>query len=365
MMIWRRGVVTEVSFPWSGVQELLVQLTGPSSQPAPPVRALCYLDMTGEGRVGDEAILTTAALERGLGTGGYAFVVAFPDRLPPDPAPAPGHIVKARYTPLQTLRLGVDEQESAHHHTLKDADCLEGMPVIGADLHSALPAIIAGVRAERPAAKIAYIMTDGGALPAQFSRAVAELHEAGWLEATITVGQAYGGDFEAVNVHTGLLAAAHVARADVAIVAQGPGNLGTGTTWGFSGTSIGEALNAAATLGGEPVGSLRVSEADPRPRHRGVSHHSTTVYGRVTHAPITIVTTNHAGEFGELLAEQLASLPARHTLVQEDSAGLAAALARSPTRLSTMGRGMQEDPAAFITAAAAGRWVARTLLADA
>ena len=46
--------------------------------------------------------------------------------------------------------LGVDEQDSPHHAVLRDADSLAGMPVVVADLHSALPAVLAGVRA-RPA----------------------------------------------------------------------------------------------------------------------------------------------------------------------------------------------------------------------
>ena len=87
----------------------------------------------------------------------------------------------------------------------------------------------------------------------------------------MTVGQAFGGDLEAVTVHTGLLAAPTCCGADVAVVTQGPGNLGTGTRWGFSGVAAGEAVNAAARLGGRPVAALRVSEADPRERHRGVS----------------------------------------------------------------------------------------------
>ena len=80
-------------------------------------------------------------------------------------------------------------------------------------------------------------------------------------------------------MHTGLLAARHVLGADLAVVAQGPGNLGTGTRWGFSGVAAGEAVNAVAALGGRPVASLRVSGADPRERHRGISHHSLTAYG--------------------------------------------------------------------------------------
>ncbi|KGM08289.1 hypothetical protein N869_10925, partial [Cellulomonas bogoriensis 69B4 = DSM 16987] len=136
--------------------------------------------------------------------------------------------------------------------------------VVVADLHSALPAVVAGVR-HRAAAlglappRIAYVMTDGGALPVAFSRTVAALREGGLLDVCISVGQAYGGDLEAVTVHTGLLAARHVRGADVAVVIQGPGNLGTGTRWGFSGVAAGEAVNAAATLGGRPVAALRVS----------------------------------------------------------------------------------------------------------
>src|SRR5690606_27513150 len=122
-------------------------------------------------------------------------------------------------------------------------------------------------------------------LPAAFSRTVATLRDAGWLHTCVTVGQAYGGDLEAVTVHTGLLAARHVAGCDVAVVAQGPGNLGTGTRWGYSGVAAGEAVNAAATLHGRPVASLRVSGADPRDRHRGISHPSLTAYTRVSLAP--------------------------------------------------------------------------------
>jgi hypothetical protein len=158
--------------------------------------------------------------------------------------------------------------------------------VVTADLHSALPAVLAGVRASRPAARVAYVMTDGGALPAWFSRTLSDLRPL--LAGTVTVGQAFGGDLEATNLHSGLLAAAVGLWADVAVVAQGPGNLGTGTAWGFSGVATGEAVNAAAVLGA----ACRVAShlaADPRPRHRGVSHHSLTAYGRVALARADLV----------------------------------------------------------------------------
>lgn len=374
---------------WRGALELEVALdrplpgraTGSSPQ---TVRALAYTDLVGEPAPGDALLLNVSALARGLGTGGYALVVGPASEatpLPPDPAPGPGHLVKARYTPLQTMVLGVDEQESPHHATLTDADSLGGMPVVVADLHSALPAVVAGLRhaADRAAAqsgtgpgagglKIAYVMTDGGALPAAFSRTIAALRDAGWLATCVTVGQAFGGDLEAVTVHTGLLAARHVTECDVAVVAQGPGNLGTGTRWGYSGVAAGEAVNATATLGGRPVASLRVSGADPRDRHLGISHHSLTAYGRVALAPADIPVpvpgpdVDNLPAWGTPLtrriraqAQSLAAGSPRHTLVDVPAGTtLVDTLRTSPAGLRTMGRDLDGDPASFVAAAVAG-----------
>ena len=47
--------------------------------------------------------------------------------------------MKARYTPLQACVPGADEQGSQYHELLRDADDLAGLPVVIADLHSALP----------------------------------------------------------------------------------------------------------------------------------------------------------------------------------------------------------------------------------
>ncbi|MEV4257805.1 DUF3866 family protein, partial [Spirillospora sp. NPDC049652] len=275
MIRWREGTVRGIRREWPGAVELDVAVGGDGD-----CRALAYPALVGRPEPGDTVLLNTTALAMGLGTGGYAMVVAVPDRLPPDPI-GPGHLVKARYTPLQTTVLGVDEQDSPHHALLRDADSLTGMPVVVADLHSALPPILAGLLADRPGTRVVYVMPDGGALPAWFSMSLARLKDVGALAATVTVGQAFGGDLEAATVHTGLLAARLVLAADVVVLAQGPGNLGTGTRWGFSGVSAGEAVNAASVLSGRPVGSLRVSEGDARERHQGVSHHSLTAYGRV------------------------------------------------------------------------------------
>jgi len=145
------------------------------------------------------------------------------------------------------------------------------------------------------------------------------------------------------------------------VVTQGPGNLGTGTRWGFSGVACGEAVNAAAVLGGRPVASLRVSEADARKRHRGVSHHSLTAYGRVALARADVVVPVLDGDFGALVAGQAQPLAGRHHLVSVETAGLAEALAACPVPLSTMGRGLDEDRAYFLAAASAGRHAAALL----
>ena len=353
MIRWRNAVVAQVRREWPGAVELEVT-TGDG-----PLRALAYPALTGRPQPGDRVLLNATAVELGLGTGGYALVIAVPDRLPDNP-PGPGHLVKARYSPMQACVAGADEQGSPHHEVLRDADDLGGMPVIVADLHSALPAILAGLREAGPRVA-AYVMLDGGALPAWFSRSAAGLRTAGWLAGTVSTGQSFGGDLETVTVHTGLLAARHVLGADVAVVTQGPGNLGTGTRWGFSGVACGEAVNAAAALGGRPVASLRVSEADTRERHRGVSHHSLTAYGRVALARADVVVPVLDGEFGALVAGQAQFLAERHHLVGVPTGGLLAALAACPVPLSTMGRGLDEDRAYFLAAAAAGRHAAALL----
>jgi len=342
---------------WSGAAELMVTVRGV------PIRALAYPALVGSPRVGDRVLLNVTALEAGLGTGGYALVVAIPDRLPADPDIG-GHIVKSRYTPLQVVTASADEQGSEYHEMLETADSLAAMPVVVADLHSALPAILAGLRssfgtraADSP--RVAYVMTDGGALPAWFSRTIAGLRAAGWLAATITTGQSFGGDLEAVTVHSGLLTARHAVGADVAIVAQGPGNLGTGTKWGYSGVAAGEAVNAAAALDGRPVASLRISFADPRERHQGVSHHSLTAYGQVALAGADVVVPALQEPQAARVAADVAPLAARHRLITVPVNGLDEALRATPVALSTMGRSLDEDLEYFLAAAAAGAHAAR------
>ena len=373
MIIWADGEVVAIQAEWPGAVEVAVDRRDRAEQ----VRALAYTALTAVPRVGDRVLLNVAALDRGLGTGGYALVIAVLDsdgqltEQPPQPA---GHLVKARYMPLQAMVAGADEQGSSYHDRLSEADSIAGMPVVVADLHSALAPILLAVRHDRPQTRVVYVMSDHGALPLAFSRSVAELRAAGLLAGTVTVGQAFGGELEAVTVHSGLLAARLALDGDLVVVTQGPGNLGTGTRWGFSGVGAGEAINAAGTLGGRPVGALRISGADPRPRHRGLSHHSLTAYGRVALLPADLAVPDlggatrlsgiagltEAAALADEIAGKLAALD-RHRQVLVELDGLDEALRSSAVRLSTMGRDLDADPAYFLACAAAGRHAARLL----
>lgn len=366
MIIWAEGEVIAAVRRWSvAPASTVVELT--VRRDIGDCRALAYLSLMAEPRPGDRVLLNVAALDRGLGTGGYALVVATLDAhghlTGQSPAPQ-GHLVKARYLPQQVMVAGADEQGSSFHERLAGADSVDGMPVVVADLHSALPAVVAGIRAQRPECRVVYLMSDQGALPLAFSQTVAGLREADWLTGTVTAGQSFGGDLEAVNVHSGLLTARLALGADITVVSQGPGNLGTGTRWGFSGVAVGEIVNAVALLGGRPVAALRVSSADRRDRHRGLSHHSITALGQVATVGVDLPVPAFGTAFDAELAQglaQLTHLNPQHRVIVMELAGLAEALGACPVPLSTMGRSVADDPEYFLACAAAGQHAAALL----
>jgi Protein of unknown function (DUF3866) len=331
-----------------------------------PGVAVAYTALVGPLRAGERVLLNTTAVALKLGTGGVHFVVA---RLAMDEGEAfapEGHVLKLRYTPLQHAVRAVEE--GAHAEALRACEGLAGMPVIAAELHSQMAAAAIAARAfGRPGLRIVYVMSDTAALPLAWSRLVARLHADGTLAGTITAGQAFGGDLEAVNVHSALLAARAVLDADLAIVAQGPGNAGTGTPYGFGGLAQGEHLNAAAALGGHPIAALRVSFADPRPRHHGVSHHTLTVLARVALGRCQVPLPPLPEAETKTIQGQLAAagIPERHDIQGTDLDTDAALAALAPYRgeLTTMGRLVEQDPAFFLGAAAAGVAAAR-LAAD-
>jgi hypothetical protein len=145
---------------------------------------------------------------------------------------------------------------------------------------------------------------------------------------TASVGACVGGDVECVNVWSALVwASGH----DVAVCSVGPGIVGTGSQLGHGGLAAATAANAAIGLGGRAVVAARVSEADERERHQGLSHHTQAVLDLCLGDVVV------AGE--------------------ADGEGW-----REGLPLSHMGRGPDEDPAFFASAYAAGV-AARRLLA--
>ena len=112
--------------------------------------------------------LNTTAAWLGLGTGGVHFVTAVWGRA--QEAMGKGHIMKARYTPSQVRVLAVEEEDRPGHEALSAIPDLGGTPVAVGGLHSQVPVVAAAVKACAPAARIAYVMTDGAALPASFSQ---------------------------------------------------------------------------------------------------------------------------------------------------------------------------------------------------
>ncbi|RJQ33089.1 MAG: DUF3866 family protein [Actinobacteria bacterium] len=234
-----------------------------------------YEPLTGDIEVGSRVLVNTTAVDLGLGTGGAHFV--FYNQKNRDFSNfSPGHIMKLRYTPYQFSVLSEEAQESVNHDILKDKKTIEGMPVIVGTLHSQLPAIAVTAKVLKPEVRIAYIMTDAAALPIAFSRQVFNLAQKGFIDNTITLGNAFGGDYEAVNIFSALAIARWVVEADIAIVTMGPGIVGTGTALGFSGIEQGVNLNAVASLKGFAVAVPRISFRDKRSRHYGLSHHTLT-----------------------------------------------------------------------------------------
>ncbi|MGH2573350.1 MAG: DUF3866 family protein [Actinomycetota bacterium] len=349
MIRLRYGEVVELLDERPGAAEVSVRIEGRLA------KAIVYPDLVGPVRPGDRILVNTTAVSLGLGTGGMHFVIAVEGMAERDP-PAPGHIMKARYLPQQVKVQSVEEEGSPHRSRMEDAGGLDGMPVVWCPLHSMLAAAVAGARAAG-ASRIAYVMTDGAALPAALSKQAATLRSEGLLASVISTGQAFGGDLDAVTVFTGLLAARHVVGADVAVVADGPGKVGTGTTWGASDVESAMALNAAAIIDGRPIAALRISFADPQAHHRVLSRHSITALGRVALVPVHVaVPALEEGPRREAMWNALrsANLEERHQLVEANGRPALDLLAELGIEPESMGRSVADDPEFFLAAGAAG-----------
>jgi hypothetical protein len=322
--------------------------------PEGPLDVFGFVAMLGPVGPGDRVVVNTTGIALGLGTGGAGFALWNLDGPGPG-AVGPGHVVKLRYTPWQLNVLAAEEEASPHHEALAEARSLDGVPVVACGLHSQVAGVAAGIGAAMPRARVGYLMTDGASLPLAWSDLVEGLADAELIHVTCTSGHAFGGDLEAVNVFSGLVALRHAGGADVIVVAPGPGVVGTGTALGFSSLEQGQVLDAASALAGRSVACLRISFADARARHRGVSHHSLTALSVAAREPCSVVLPvlpeNQAARVRGQVEE--AGL-ARHRLVERDGAPALALLEERGLRPTSMGRAVGESPELWLAAGAAG-----------
>ncbi len=350
MPSFRTGTVVDILATLAGgTQRLNVNIDGTSRE------ALLYPRWAAPAKPGDQVVVNTTAVDLGLGTGDSDFVV-WNQSVTSYDAPSGGHIMKLRYTPAQCDVLAVEAQESPHHETMAAAKTLDGTPVIATSLHSQLLPALCGFREHNADANVVYVMTDGASLDAGHSNTLRRLRELGWLTGVITTGHAVGGDLEAVTLHSGLLAALHVLGAELIVAGVGPGVVGTGTPYGTTALDLGTISLATTSLGGRSVVCVRLSEADPRPRHRGLSHHVVSALGWVAPA----VDTDSAcivvpPGWGSRVEAAIGSW----RVVEHEAVGVIdrlRAAADLDLRSSHMGRGPEEDSLFFEAAGAAGAY---------
>jgi hypothetical protein len=326
MVTLRRGTVTEIRERHDGLVRLEVD-----GRPC-----VAYPELTGPVAVGDDVLVNVQAVELGLGTGGFDVLCANLTRGLALPAEEGAHVMKLPYTPLQHAVLHAEEGPAEG-----TPESLSGLPVVCCSLHSQVAPVCAGLGREL---SVAYVQLPGGALPVGLSDTVRDLRERGYLQTTVAVGSCFGGDLSCVSVASALLACAR-ARVGAVVCGIGPGVVGTGSRYGHGGLAAGEAAGATRALGGAPVIAARVSEADPRERHRGLSHH--------TLAALELV----GGTVAVAWPDGLEAPAGVDGLEVVDVSGWREACDELP--LSHMGRGAAEDPWFFAAAFAAGK-LART-----
>jgi hypothetical protein len=308
-------------FATGTVDEILSERPGLQRVVVDGRRAYVLTDVIGRVEPGDRVVLNTTAVDLGLGSGGWDVVHWNLARTELD-LPGPGHIMKVRYTSLQ---LDTDAPTGP--------GLPPGTPVVACTLHSQVACVARAFKAARPDARLTYVMTDSAALPLALSDLVYDLRSEGVLDATVTAGQAFGGEQEAVNVRSAL----ELVPSGAVVVGPGPGVVGTASAYGFSGLEVASVVDAAGRAGGVPIVALRYSDADARDRHRGISHHSLTALAECHQSALVAVPE------GEPVPDL-----GRHDVVSVAVPDFAAAA------IESMGRAPADDPRFFAYAGAAG-----------
>jgi hypothetical protein len=309
--------------------------------------------LLGATRVGDEVVVNVAALDLDLGSGGFDVVHVNLTRGLEGGVEGDAHVMKLNYTSLQHP---VEPVERDHAPLfLSGAGQQKGTAQRGSAVVAVLPlhghlAPAAWAAAQgAPGLRVGYVQTGGGALPGSLSRDVKQLRERDLLAGHVTAAPAYGGEHEALST-VGALDAAVQLGWDAALIGPGPGIIGSHTAYGHGGMAALDSAHAALALGLPTLISPRLSSADPRDRHRGLSHHTRTVLDLLL-APVDLAVPEGQSEI-------IAALEAFHHRVHPVAANLDGYGGSGlPTR--TMGRTLEEDPLFFAAPLAAGALLAR------
>lgn len=345
------GTVQEIIYEDHKIQELFVLVEDRQ------YKAMNFISLAGRCTLGDRVLLNTTAIRLQLGTGGYHYVIVNLNNCE-EIQEKKGHIMKMRYTPFQVAIQSIEEQGSPYHESIKNFKSLNNMPVIVGSLHSMLAPAIAFLKYCNPQLNITYIMSDGASLPISISKSVRELKQKKLIDNTITYGNSFGGDYEAVNIYTALIGAKEITKCDVAIVTMGPGIVGTGTEYGFTGVEQGTTIDAVNTLGGKSIAIPRISFADKRERHFGLSHHSITTFKKIikTSTIISFPALNDEHKMNILKNQiQESNLLDMHDIRYKNVKELEDILKYFGIKVSTMGRIYKKDPEFFLSAAAGSK----------
>jgi hypothetical protein len=312
-------------------------------------RALSFEELTGSIDVGDDVVVNVAAVNLGLGSGGFDIVhVNLTRGLDGDGEPG-AHVMKLNYTSLQHAVHPLEERADGRGQMAESAPSVAGQPVAVMALHAQLPCIAWAAREALPGARIGYVQTAGGALPGAMSRVVRELLASGLLAGHVTAAPSFGAEHEAISTPGGLHAGLTALGWDGAIAGPGPGILGSATALGHGGLVALDNAHAALALQATTIMVPRMSSGDPRPRHRGLSHHTRTVLEMMLRPAVVALPPG-------LEAEPLPGSHSPRVGVADLEGYLASGL---PAR--TMGRGADEDGLFFRASLAGGSVLAEVV----
>ncbi len=340
--------------------------------------AIADVALVGRAEVGDEVVVNVEALDLGLGSGGFDVVhVNLTRGLDGENDLSPGatHAMKLNYTSLQHAVSPVEHEQ---------LQLPLGRPTAVLALHGQLPGVAWAFAQAAGGARLGYVQSEGGALPGGHSRTVRMLRDRGLLAGHLTAGAAFGGEQEAISTAGALHHGLRELGWDAAVCGPGPGIVGSGSALGHGGMVALDSAHVALALGCPTLLVVRMSSADERARHRGISHHTLTVLDLLLE-PVTValpagmrspVGADLRAGLGAVFGGAMPSQPSRERRAVALEVERPARIARHDWRrasidlpsyaasglpIETMGRGLAADPLFFGAALAGGSALAELL----